>query len=104
MLQWARANGCPRDEKALCVAAEHGQEVVVQALFNLGADFNKATDDGWTPLGIAAHKGHQAVVRALIEAGADINKATDDGATPLFIAAKNGHEAIVQILRDARDA
>jgi ankyrin repeat protein len=70
VLQWARANGCPRDEKALCVAAEHGQEVVVQALFNLGADFNKATDDGWTPLCIAAKNGHEAIVQILRDAGA----------------------------------
>ena len=50
------------------MAAEHGQEVVVQALFNLGADFNKATDDGATPLFIAAKNGHEAIVQILRDA------------------------------------
>ncbi len=67
----------------------------------MGADVNKAMDDGATPLLIAAQDGHEAIVRALIELGADVNKATDNGVTPLFFAAQNGHTAIVQILRDA---
>jgi ankyrin repeat protein len=67
----------------------------------LGADVNKARDDGVTMLYIAAQQGHEAVVRTLMEAGADVNKATDNGWTPLAIAAQQGHTAIVQILRDA---
>ena len=73
----------------------------MRALMELGAEVNKAKDNGVTPLCVAAQQGHEAVVRALIEAGADVNKATDDGVTPLSIAAQNGYTAIVQILRDA---
>jgi cytohesin len=51
---------------------------VVRALIEMGADVNKARDNGGTPLITATQKGHEAVLRALIEAGADINKA-DDG-------------------------
>jgi ankyrin repeat protein len=72
----------------------------VRALIELGADVNKATDDGWTPLAIAVQEGHEAVVWALIELGADVNKATEDGVTPLAIAVQEGHTAIVQILND----
>ena len=56
----------------------------------MGADINKANDDGATPLYIATEKGHEAVVRALIEADADVNKANDDDETPLFTAAEEG--------------
>ena len=69
------------------MAALNGQEAVVKALIEGGADVNKADDDGWTPLYTAAANGHEAVVKALIEAGADVNKARDDGWTPLYIAA-----------------
>ena len=62
----------------------------MRALIELGADINKANDDGATPLYIATEKGHEAVVRALIEADADVNKANDDDETPLFTAAEEG--------------
>ena len=38
----------------------------MRALIELGADVNKAADNGGTPLFIAAEVGHEAVVRALI--------------------------------------
>jgi ankyrin repeat protein len=62
----------------------------VRALIELGADINKANDDGATPLYIATEKGHEAVVRALIEADADVTTAYDDDETPLFTAAEEG--------------
>ena len=80
----------------------------MRALFEAGADVNKAADDGETPLYVAAEVGHDAIVQVLIQAGADINMATDDGSTPLSISmaptaniAERDHAAIVQILRDA---
>jgi cytohesin len=42
----------------------------VRALIEAGADVNKATDNGGTPLVVAVKSGHETVVRALIEAGA----------------------------------
>ena len=54
MLQWARANGCPWDEKAILFAAQNGHETVVRALIEAGADINKARDGGYTPLYVAA--------------------------------------------------
>ena len=49
--------------------------VARERLIELGADINKAQDNGATPLFMAAETGHEAVLRALIEAGADVNKA-----------------------------
>ena len=79
--------------KALIEAAARGDEVVVKALIEAGADINKAV-----PLCWAAENGHLGVVKALIEAGADINKADTDNRTPLYRAAARGHEAVVKAL------
>ena len=109
MLQWARANRCPWDEY-MCVsfATKRGDEVVVRALIEAGADVNKAGGDGATMLFFASHVGHEAVVRALIEVGADVNKANDIGGSPLSASttpisnvARGNHAAIVQLLGDA---
>jgi cytohesin len=86
----------------LFIAAYQGNEAMVRALIEAGADINKALlDGGETPLFIAAHQGHEAAVRAMIELGADVSKAENNGVTPLSVAAQEGHTAIVQILRDA---
>jgi len=40
----------------------------VRALIEAGADVNKATDNGGTPLSIAAQQGHTAIVQILRDA------------------------------------
>jgi hypothetical protein len=111
VLLWARKNGCPCDETELHIAALNGQVAMVRALIKLGADVNKATDNGWTPkngcpcdeteLHIAALNGQVAMVRALIKLGADVNKARDTGATLLCAAAHQGHETVLRALIEA---
>jgi len=57
----------------LLMAAQNGSEAVVRALIEAGADINKATDDGVTPLTpllIAGHFGNEAIVQILKDAGA----------------------------------
>jgi ankyrin repeat protein len=66
----------------MIIAAQEGQETVVRALLEAGADVNQAMDNGGTPLNVAAQNGHAAIVRALIDLGADFNNATDNGGTP----------------------
>ena len=45
---------------------------MAKALCELGADVNRATKDGWTPIMAAAQNGHLDVVRAMHALGADI--------------------------------
>ena len=64
----------------------------------MGADVNKARNDGATPLYIAAETGKRGMVRELIDAGADVDKADADGMTPLYIAKQKGHNVMVLML------
>jgi hypothetical protein len=61
---------------------------VVSCLLELGADADKTTSGGVTPLGIAAYEGHQEVVELLVEVwNAQLDKQDDDGWTALHCAA-----------------
>jgi ankyrin repeat protein len=82
----------------LAFASEHGYVEVVNALIATGADVNKASNDGSTPMYSASSQGHLEVVQALIAAGADVNKANNDGYTPMFLTSHYGHLEVVQAL------
>ena len=59
------------------VGLEGGHAAVVEALGRLGADVNRADDDGWTPLGIARDEGHSEAAAALERLGAAISDASE---------------------------
>ena len=66
----------------------------------LGANVNKANQDGATPLYVAAQEGHLIVVRALMtELGANVNQAAHD-TTSLCISAQHGHLKVVRALME----
>eukprot|EP00438_Fugacium_kawagutii_P032256 Skav209887 [mRNA] locus=scaffold2642:242637:247068:- [translate_table: standard] len=90
----------------LVTAAESNLPAVALMLLDAGADMDRATEDGRTPLClgggqggakggegwqrqgyIAAYDGNAAVVQHLLRFGASSDKATEDGRTPLIIAA-----------------
>jgi ankyrin repeat protein len=61
----------------LFIAAREGHEAVVRALLGAGADINRGTDDGKTPLSVATtpisngdQGEHAAIVQILMVAGA----------------------------------
>jgi len=73
---------------------------MVRCLAEQGADKDKATDSGATPLFVAAYEGHFTVVRYLAEQGADKWKAAG-GNTPLQAAIANDSAEVVTYLRAA---
>ena len=82
------------------IAAHNGHVNVLQKLKELGADLDKANNNGSTPVFIAAQNGHVNVLQKLKELGANLDKANNNGATPAFIAAQNGHVNVLQKLKE----
>ena len=65
----------------------------------LGADIDKATNDGSTPVGVAAQNGRLDLVRCMCkELRSDVDKAKNDGSTPVIIATCHRHLDVVRCL------
>ena len=75
----ADINECGRNGPALCEAICKEHTGIIDLLILSGADVNKASFDGETPLMIAAQKGNENIVKTMIRAGADVNLARSDG-------------------------
>ncbi|KAL7656775.1 hypothetical protein ACMYSQ_005847 [Aspergillus niger] len=84
----------------LSLAAENGQEDIVQMLLERGASIDTKNSDSQTPLSLAAANGHERIVQMLLKRGATTETKSSIDQTPLSSAAENGHEKIVQMLLD----
>ena len=71
---------------------------IARLLLEAGADVNKATNDGATPLLISCLEGQVDVVRLLLEKGAEVDKADDEDETPLEASCQLGHLEVAQVL------
>lgn len=84
---------------ALVIAAEYGQEAILNFLLRSGADKDALNGVGETAMARAARFGHGNIVNRLLSVKADPNLA---GApfriTPLLAAAQAGHTTIIQEL------
>jgi len=60
-----------------------------------GADINRASQKGETPLLKACEIGNEAIVKCLVEHGAYVNKADYHGYTPSFCVCESGNEDLV---------
>ncbi|MCA7010145.1 ankyrin repeat domain-containing protein [Wolbachia endosymbiont of Tribolium confusum] len=88
-----------KDERTpLHLAIKKGNENVVKALLDKGADVNLRDKDRKTPLHLAIEKGNENVVKALLDKGADVNLRDESESTPLCRAAKKGKMEIVEAL------
>jgi len=86
----------------LILAAERGDETIVQDCLAKGADTDAHdTQNGSTALFKASEKSHTAIVNLLLEAGAGKAVSSRYGFTALMEASANGHTAIVQLLLQA---
>lgn len=75
------------EETALIIAAGAGNKSLVELLICKGANINKLTKNGVSPLFFSVQHSHEDVARLLIDNKAEINhKRKSDGATALYMA------------------
>ncbi|KAG7406438.1 Ankyrin-1 [Fusarium oxysporum f. sp. rapae] len=96
----------------LSYVAQHGYEIIVTSLLEMGANPNSRTKaafpgakyfNGRTPLSFAAEYGHETVVEILIAKGTTVetkvpSKQDANRRTPFLYAVKNGHEGVIRTL------
>src|SRR5262245_1905358 len=95
----ADVNEIPEEESPMAVAAEVGNDVIVDALLRAGADPSMGGLS--VPLASAIWNGHERIVRKLLDAGADVQDGDEEGTTPLMTAARKGRLDFVKMLVDA---
>jgi hypothetical protein len=86
--------------RALCLAATHGDELVVNLLLEKGADVDAPNPNsgGERPLWIASNRGNEQAVRLLLEKAADVNAVDIYNQSSLLVASRAGRERIVVLL------
>eukprot|EP00057_Strongylocentrotus_purpuratus_P027180 XP_011681654.1 PREDICTED: serine/threonine-protein phosphatase 6 regulatory ankyrin repeat subunit B-like [Strongylocentrotus purpuratus] len=84
------------------MAVQYGQENVIEYLINYGADVEKATPDGQTPLHIAAALERLQATKVILSHGAEINgildHRDDEALTAIYLATQNGYTQVVESL------
>jgi ankyrin repeat protein len=86
---------------ALLFASWAGHTDIAETLLEAGAEPDRGSLNGKTPLAAAAGYGHPNTVEALLEAGADPNASQEDSGPPLGFALEGGHPDIAERLLSA---
>jgi ankyrin repeat protein len=79
-----------------------GQEQIVAALLEAGADVNAVNQNehwGTTPLHAAAHANQAAIAKLLLDHGADTRAKDMEGRTPLFHTTFHKAKAVAKLLQ-----
>jgi ankyrin repeat protein len=88
-------------DRQLVDAVQRHDGNAIRTLLASGADVNRPSADGTTPLHWAVHHDDTALVATLLKAGAVATAANRYGVNPLSIAALNGNATIVAALLEA---
>jgi len=87
-------------DSSLHMAASRGDDLMVTAYVQNGADVNQTMARGYTPLMVPAKYGHVKVMAALLRGNADINRADSGGNTALMSAVSARQSQAVKFLLD----
>ncbi|KAK3600642.1 hypothetical protein CHS0354_031554 [Potamilus streckersoni] len=90
--------GPQNDGTPLFWACCQGFIEIVQLLILHGADINKRTSWGMSPLHACADNNQIEIAKLLLRCGAEVDPLTVNGDTPCHLASYRGHDAIVQAL------
>jgi len=85
-------------ENNLMIAASKGFDKEIERLIIKGADIDRETYEGATPLIFAVANNQLSSVLTLLAHGPDVNKMTSNNETPLLIAVKNQNPKIAEAL------
>ena len=94
-------------ESPLILAAQEGQEAVVDSLIRFGADVNATNKDRWTVLMLATGRGRTAVVEMLLRLVDDVNRSITIGeveVTALKLARDFEHSVSVRTLCESNES
>ena len=80
------------------LAAECGHTDVVRLIVEHGADANKASYYGITPIIVASQNGHLETIQVLQKNGCNLHKGDDEGYLPLHYAAEGDHTDVVKFI------
>ncbi len=86
------------DVSALHLALHMKDQAKARSLIEGGADVNKRTRYGTTPLHMTADAGFKEIARLLIDKGAEVNAKAGGSETPLDYAVQGGHWDIAELL------
>ncbi|CAJ1396273.1 unnamed protein product [Effrenium voratum] len=93
-----------RDISPLHEAVQLGVMRAIQFLLEAGADINKASPEGRTPLHVAAALSNgSSFVRRLVAASADLDRADNSGLTPMHLAVQTDRRATRFLVRAGAD-
>ena len=87
-----------RGSRAIHIAAQAGDQKVIDRLLTAGIDIDTITKDGITPLMLAAARGHFDLVMKMVELGADPWQKDHQDRSAAFLAHKAGHKQLAQRL------
>jgi ankyrin repeat protein len=86
------------DRTPLHLAAQEGNQELVELLLDKGADIDAQDQYHFTPLHLASYEGRLEVVQTLLTKGANKNARDIGGGTPLCIGAQCNKTEIVRVL------
>lgn len=84
--------------EAVVEAANNEDFGAVIDLVERGANINRVTSDGFTPLMVASFRGNRDIVEYLVAMGADVNLCNDAGVYPMHYAALGGSMSVAELL------
>lgn len=92
--------GLKKVDDFIVPACEHPNEAIVNLLLRSGAQVNRSSSLGVSPLHEACRLGQVELCRLLLAAGADLHAKTIYGVQPVFTAAQHGHVDVLHLLAE----